>query len=95
VLVDPHLVDYDLTVLVAAGVVGAALVPRLAWVILPLFLVSFLRAQIPLGDTSNLQLTAPLLLACAVFTYRQTLALRPLSALAAAGASEQLVVARS
>jgi hypothetical protein len=61
VLIDPHLVDYDLTVLVAAGVIGATLVPRYAVVIVPLFLVTVLRAQIPVGSV-GLQLTAPLLL---------------------------------
>jgi hypothetical protein len=71
VLVDPHLVDYDLTVLVAAGLVGAALVPRLAWAIVALYVVSLLRAQMPLGSAAGLQLTAPLLLVCAIFTYRK------------------------
>jgi hypothetical protein len=96
VLVDPHLVDYDLTVLAAAGVVGAAFVPRLAWVILPLYFVSLLRSQIPLGDTSNLQLTAPLLLVCAVWTYRRALEPHAASETAAVvEVSEQLVVAHS
>jgi hypothetical protein len=93
VLVDPHLVDYDLTVLVAAGVVGAASMPRLAWAIVPLYLVAFLRAQIPLGDASNLQLTAPLLLACAVWTYRRALEPRTAPEAEAIGVSEQLVAA--
>lgn len=70
VLVDPHLVDYDLTVLVAAAVVGAALVPRLILAIVPLYLVLLLRAQVPLGEASLL-LTPPLLIACAVWVYRQ------------------------
>jgi hypothetical protein len=95
VLVDPHLVDYDLSVLVAAGVVGVALVPRLAWVILPLYFVSLLRAQIPLGDIANLQLTAPLLLVCAVFTYRRALAPRTAPGAAVVGVSEQLVGAHT
>jgi hypothetical protein len=93
VLVDPHLVDYDLTVLVAAGVVGAAVMPRLAWAIVPLYLVAFLRAEIPLGDLSNLQLTAPLLLACAVWTYRQA-ALRRAEQPVARPVPEQLAAAR-
>src|SRR5262249_17854720 len=61
VLIDPHLVDYDLTVLVAAGIVAAALVPRYTLIILPLYLATLLRVQIPLGEAS-LQLTAPFLL---------------------------------
>jgi hypothetical protein len=92
VLVDPHLVDYDLTVLIAAGVVGAALVPRLAWPLLALYVISLLRAQIPLGDTSTLQLTAPLLLACAVWTYRQAV-VRQAAQPVARDVPEQLVVA--
>src|SRR5262249_36256846 len=68
-LVDPHLVDYDLTVLVAAGVIGAALVPRLALAIVPLYLTTLLRAQVPLGD-AGLLLTPPLLLVCTVWVYR-------------------------
>jgi hypothetical protein len=68
-LIDPHLVDYDLTALVAAGIVGAALVPRLAWALVPLYLVLLLRAAIPIGDAS-LQLSAPLLLICTVWIVR-------------------------
>jgi hypothetical protein len=71
VLVDPHLVDYDLTVLVATGIVAATLVPRLLWSIIPLYLVALLRASVPLGETAGLQLTAPLLLATAVWIYRR------------------------
>jgi hypothetical protein len=92
VLIDPHLVDYDLTVLIAAGIVGAALMPRLAWPLLALYVISLLRAQIPLGDTSTLQLTAPLLLACAAWTYRQALQPRSFEA-APMSASEQLAAA--
>ncbi len=72
-LVDPHLVDYDLTVLVVAGVIAAPLVPKLIWVILPLYAVTLLRAQIPLGDTASLQLSPLLLAACAVGVWRQRL----------------------
>jgi hypothetical protein len=70
VLVDPHLVDYDLSVLVAAGVIAAPLVPRLAWLVVPLYPISLLRAQIPLGEAS-LQLTAPLLVWCAFVIVRE------------------------
>jgi len=69
VLVDPHLVDYDLTVLVAAGVIGAALVPRLALLIVPLYVTTLLRAQVPVGDAAVL-LTPLLLALCAVWVYR-------------------------
>jgi len=72
VLVDPHLVDYDLTVLISAGVIAAACMPRLAWAILPLYLVTLSRAQITIGDLGSLQLTAPLLALCAVCAFRWT-----------------------
>jgi hypothetical protein len=70
VLVDPHLVDYDLTVLVAAGIVAWSLIPRYAIVILPLYLVTLLRAQIPFGE-ATLQLTAPLLVVLTLWIYRE------------------------
>jgi hypothetical protein len=71
VLIDPHLVDYDLTVLVAAGLIGGALVPRYALLILPVFVVTLLRAQIPIGD-AGLQLTAPLLAALTAWIFLET-----------------------
>ena len=70
VLVDPHLVDYDLTVLVPAGVLAAALVPRLRWPMVAAYLLTLLRAQAPIGAAS-LQLTVPLLMACALVTLRE------------------------
>jgi hypothetical protein len=70
VLVDPHLVDYDLTVLVSAGIIAASLVPKLLWAIVPLYVVTLLRAQIPLGDVAALQLAPPLLIACGVAVWR-------------------------
>jgi hypothetical protein len=69
VLVDPHLVDYDLTVLVAGAVVAASMVRPLAWAIIPLYLITLLRAAVPLGDVASLQLTAPLLLVAAIWTW--------------------------
>ncbi len=71
VLVDPHLVDYDLTVLVAAGVVAFTLVPRYLLVIVPLYIVTIFRAQIAIGD-AGLLLTPPLLLVLTVWLTRQT-----------------------
>jgi len=51
VLVDPHLVDYDLSVLVPAGVLAATLVPGTrAWIALLYPLLVF-RVQLPLGDS--------------------------------------------
>ena len=71
VLLDPHLVDYDLTVLVTAGILAAALVPRYALAILPLYVATFGRAQIPIGD-ARLQFTAPLLLALTAWVFFET-----------------------
>jgi alpha-1,2-mannosyltransferase len=70
VLVDPHLVDYDLTVLVAGAIIAAPLVPRLVWVVLPLYAVSLLRAGVPLTSTVSLQLTPVLLILAVVATAR-------------------------
>jgi hypothetical protein len=72
VLVDPHLVDYDLTVLVCAAIVAAPLVRQLAWLVIPLYLVTLLRAQIPLGDV-QIQLAGPLLAYSAYLVSRQAL----------------------
>jgi hypothetical protein len=71
VLVDPHLVDYDLTILIAAGVVASTLVPRYALAILPIYVVTILRAQIALGSAA-LQVTAPLLLVLTVWVFWET-----------------------
>jgi hypothetical protein len=71
VLIDPHLVDYDLTVLVAAGVLAFTLVPRYAMVVVPLYVVTVLRADIPIAD-AGLQLTAPLLLVLTMWLYWET-----------------------
>ena len=71
VLVDPHLVDYDLTVLVAVAVLVGPLVPRLRWPLVLMYLVSLFRAQLPIGDVS-LQFAVPLLALC-VFLVARTL----------------------
>ena len=65
VLVDPHLVDYDLTVVVPAVVLAAGHIPRLRWPIVLLYLVILFRAQAPLGAASA-QLAVPLLAFCAL-----------------------------
>ncbi len=73
-LVDPHLVDYDLTVLVPAGVLLAVYVPNLRWLMLALFPLLIFRVQVPLGP-SAVQITTLVLLAATIFTWRQA---RPL-----------------
>lgn len=69
VLVDPHLVDYDLSVLVPAGILSALLVPQLRWWIVLLYPLLILRAQVPLG-TATLQLTVPVLAWCTYLVLR-------------------------
>src|SRR5579884_2162478 len=60
VLIDPHLVDYDLTVLVAAGIFACTQLPRLRWWLALLFVLLTARAQVSLGPTT-LQLVVPAL----------------------------------
>jgi hypothetical protein len=78
VLIDPHLVDYDLTVLVAAAGVAAGepagckcagLAVQLRWWMVALYLTTLVRAQVPLGEAS-LPLTTALLAACALVASR-------------------------
>ena len=69
VLLDPHLVDYDLTVLVAAAVLATRLAPPLRWPIVLVYFVSLFRAQLPIGDAS-VQFTVPLLALCALLVAR-------------------------
>ena len=64
VLVDPHLVDYDLTVLVPAGVFAALLVPTVRWWLVVLYVLLIFRAQLPLVGDSAIQLSAVCLLIC-------------------------------
>jgi hypothetical protein len=70
VLVDPHLVDYDLTVLVLAGVLAAAPVPSLRWLIALLYPVLVMRSVIPLGHV-NLSISVPLIGLCAFVLWRR------------------------
>jgi alpha-1,2-mannosyltransferase len=63
VLIDPHLVDYDLSVLVPAGVLAALYVPRLRWCMVLLYPMVAFRIQVPLGEPV-LQLTPLVLAAC-------------------------------
>jgi hypothetical protein len=76
VLVDPHLVDYDLTVLVATGIVAYALVPRYLVLIAPLYLVTIFRAQISIGDAGVL-FTPLLVLVLTLWLFYET---RPMAA---------------
>ena len=64
-LIDPHLVDYDLTFLVLPGILAALYLPSLRWWIVLLYPLLVVRAQMPLGDAS-VQLSTVVLLALAV-----------------------------
>jgi hypothetical protein len=66
VLVNPHLVDYDLTVLVPAGIMAAAMLPITRVWIAVLYPLLVIRVAVPLGD-SAIQLT-PLLIAVVLAT---------------------------
>jgi hypothetical protein len=71
VLFDPHLVDYDLSVLVGAGVL---LIRNrtLAWMSVAVYMAVVLRLQIPVGGT--IVLVTPLLLCvCAYLIWRDGL----------------------
>jgi alpha-1,2-mannosyltransferase len=71
VLVDPHLVDYDLTVLVPAGVLAVAYVPAVRWWLVVLFVLVVFRAQLPLVGASALQLSPIVLCVCLGLTVRR------------------------
>jgi hypothetical protein len=58
VLADPHLVDYDLSVLVLAGVFAWSMMAELRWPIVLLYVVGLLRLQVPIG-VGALQLSWP------------------------------------
>jgi hypothetical protein len=70
VLVDPHLVDYDLTVLVSAGLVAMALVRQVRWWVVLLYVLLLLRVAVPIGDVS-IQLAVPVLAWCANLARRE------------------------
>jgi alpha-1,2-mannosyltransferase len=69
VLLDPHLVDYDLTVLVATAVIATRSAPQVRWPIVLVYLVTLFRAQLPISDAS-VQFTVPLLVLCVLLVAR-------------------------
>lgn len=74
VLVDPHLVDYDLTVLIPAGVLAVRDVPAVRWWLVALYVLVVFRAELPITDESAIQLSALVLCVCAGIVWNQ---LRP------------------
>jgi alpha-1,2-mannosyltransferase len=69
VLVNPHIVDYDLTVLVLAGVLAAVYLPSLHGLIVLLYPMLVFRTQIPLMDGA-LQLSTIVLAGMAFAVWR-------------------------
>ncbi|MGI9145098.1 MAG: glycosyltransferase family 87 protein [Chloroflexota bacterium] len=80
VLVDPHLVDYDLTVLIPAGILAVVYAAHVRWWLVALYLLLVFRAQVPLVGDSAVQLSVLVLCVCAGLVWqrlRPELALRP------------------
>jgi hypothetical protein len=69
-LIDPHLFDYDLTVLVFTALLVGTLEPRARWWFLAFYVLLFLREPLPVGD-QFLQPAVPLLVAFAVWLWRR------------------------
>ncbi len=63
-LVDPHLLDYDLTALIPAGIMAAVAVPAVRPWLVVLYLSLVFRVHVPLGD-SALQLSTLVIALCA------------------------------
>jgi hypothetical protein len=76
VMIDPHLVDYDLSVLVGAGAIILACdsAPLTRWLVAGAYLTTLLRPALPVGPGALL--VTPLVIAVAL-----VLTLRPLSRL--------------
>jgi Glycosyltransferase family 87 len=71
VLIDPHLVDYDLTVLVSAGVIALACdsAPLSRWLVAAMYVTALLRPALPIG--AGAVLVTPLVIGIAfAFTLR-------------------------
>jgi hypothetical protein len=64
VLADPHLVDYDLTVLIPAGVLAVTCAPSVRWWLVLLYVLLVFRAQLPLPGDAAVQLSTLVLLVC-------------------------------
>jgi alpha-1,2-mannosyltransferase len=76
VLVDPHIFDYDLTVLVLVALLVGPLEPRARWWFLGFYGLLFLREPLPLGNV-YLQVTIPVLVAFAVWLWWRLMSRRP------------------
>jgi alpha-1,2-mannosyltransferase len=68
VLVDPHIFDYDLTVLVFVALLVGTIEPRARWWFVGFYALLFLRAPLPIGD-QFFQPTVLVLVAFAVWLW--------------------------
>ncbi|MBV9169408.1 MAG: DUF2029 domain-containing protein [Chloroflexi bacterium] len=68
-LVDPHLVDYDLTVLILPGLLLLGALPEAVWWMCGLFLLTMIDAPLGVGDV-GLQLSVVLLAGLAIRIWR-------------------------
>ncbi len=69
VLIDPHIFDYDLSVLVLSGILVGRSLSGARWWLLGFYVLAFLRVPIPVGVV-YLQPTVPVLCAAAVWLWR-------------------------
>jgi uncharacterized protein len=74
VLVDPHLIDYDLTVLVLAGLLVGIVDSRGKWWVLTIYVATLFALlfdlRLPFGDV-QVQLTVPILVLFALWLWRE------------------------
>src|SRR5437773_607594 len=69
VLIDPHIFDYDLTVLVFAALLVGTIEPPARWWFLGFYVLLFLREPVPVGD-QFFQPTVLVLVAFALWLWR-------------------------
>jgi alpha-1,2-mannosyltransferase len=75
VLVDPHIFDYDLSILVFAALLVGTVEPRARWWFLGFYALLFLREPLPVGDR-YLQPTVLVLACLAVWLWRRSTELK-------------------
>jgi hypothetical protein len=71
VLIDPHIFDYDLTILVFAALLIGTLEPRARWWFVSFYVLLFLREPLPVFGDQFFQPTVPVLLAFGVWLWRR------------------------
>lgn len=83
VLVDPHIFDYDLAILLCSAILIGTLDHAARWWFLGFYALMFLREPIPVGDV-YVQLSVPALVVFAWWLWRRLLALSAVSTTPAA-----------